>query len=109
LQERFLAQTMLCCVQYGTGGANRYKSFGHVNSSDRHVFEFERHDTDAARELRDSREIVVRSAYFKIGHLAGRRIVVGREDMHAVAQPPGGNGEHSPELTAAEDADGRTR
>ena len=47
------------------------------------------------RELADRVEIVVRGVDLDVGNLAGRRVVLGRERVDAVAEPAGGHREHA--------------
>ena len=80
------------------------------NAGGRHVLELERDDVDPrgerarARRGRRKRRRLSTSATWPVG-----RVVVGREGVDAIAQPPRGDGEHAAELAAAEDADGRPR
>ena len=60
------------------------------------------------RERAHRVEIVVRRVDLFVGDLAGRRVVVGRQRVDAIAEPAGRHGEHAPKLTAAQDADGGT-
>ena len=73
----------------------------------RHVLELERDDIDAARELADPIEIVVRRLHLDVRDLPGRRVVLGRERVHAIAEAARGHGEHAAELAAAQHADRR--
>ena len=61
------------------------------------------------RTSRIAIEVVVRRVDLDVGDLAGRRVVLGRERVDAVAEAAGGHGEHAAELAAAEHADGRRR
>ncbi len=74
----------------------------------RDVFELEGDDVDAAGERAHGVEVVVRRVDLFVGDLAGRRVVVGRQRVDAIAEPAGRHGEHAPKLTATQDADGRT-
>ncbi len=64
-------------------------------------------DTDPG-EGPDGVQVVVGGRHLDVGHLAGRRVVVGRERGHPVPHLPGGDGEHPAQLAAAEDAEGGT-
>jgi hypothetical protein len=73
----------------------------------RHVFKLEGDDIDAAREFFDRVQILVIGGSLKIGDLSGRRVGRGRKRVDAIAHLAGFDGKHAPELTAAENADGR--
>ncbi len=75
----------------------------------RHVLEFEGDDVNGLREAADRVQVVVRRVDLDVGNLSGRRVVLGRERVDAVAEAPRSHREHAPELTAAQYADGRTR
>ena len=75
----------------------------------RNVFELERHQIDAPGEIADRVQVVIGRADFAVGHLAGRRVVVGRKRVDAIAHPASGNGEHPAQLPAAQHADRRAR
>jgi hypothetical protein len=71
----------------------------------RHVLKLECYNVDAAGKLAHLIEVVVRRARFEIGDLAGRRARGGRIGVHAIAHLTGLDGEHPPELPAAEHTD----
>ena len=58
---------------------------------------------DQLRELQDRFELVMDD----VRHLPGRTIGGWIKGMHTIAHPPGSNGEHAPQLAAAEHADHR--
>ena len=71
------------------------------------VLELERHHVHAASRTRGPLDVVVRRVDLDVGDLAGRRVVLGRERVNAVAQTARRHREHAAELTAAEHANGR--
>ena len=73
----------------------------------RHVFELEGDHVHAFGEGADGVEVVVGGVDFDVGDLAGGRVVFGGERVDAVAEAPGGDGEHAAQLAAAQYADGR--
>ena len=109
-QEHLFAHPVLRGVQHGARRANRSVPLAGLRRRGRDVLELERDHVHAARELRDTRRGRRTSrCHLDVGHLPGRRVLVGRESVDAVAHAPGGDREHAPELAAAEHADGRAR
>jgi len=72
----------------------------------RHIFEFESDYIDALGKNPDLVKVVVGRLGLDVRNLPGRRIAVRRKGVHAVAHLAGLNGEHTPELAAAENTDG---
>ena len=108
-EERLLARPLLRGVQRHAGRPHRRQRFDGVDRFDRHVLELERHDVHLAGERAQRIEVLVRRRDLDVGHLAGRRVFVRRERVDAVAHAPRGDGEHAPELAAAEHAERRAR
>ena len=92
-------------MQHVAAGTHRREPLASGGGRRGDVLELERDHAHAPGELGDGVEIVIGRANLQVGDLAGRRIVVGRQHVHAVAQPPGRDGEHPPELPAAENAE----
>ena len=72
----------------------------------RHVLELEGDDVDGLREGADGVHVVVRRVDLDVGDLPGRRVVIGRERVDAVAETARRHREHAAELPAAKHADG---
>ena len=106
-QECFLAKTMLRDLQRAAVGTDDGVGLGHVGRCGGHVLELERDNVDTARELANLVEVVVWRHDLHVGNLSGRRVVLGRERVHAVAETPRRHGEHASELAAAEHANRR--
>ena len=70
------------------------------------ILKFEGDHIHASGESAGGVEIIIWRIHFLIGDLPRRAIGRGIHRMHAIPHPPCGNGKHSPELSAAEDADG---
>ena len=100
-----------CWVVWSTAPAGPHRRVlgGGLGGGGGDVLELEGDDVHPAGELADRVEVVVGGLDFEVGNLAGGRVVVGRERVHAVAHPAGGDGEHAAELAAAQHADGRRR
>ena len=107
-EERLLFESMLCDGERLAARSDRRQRFGRGRRGRRHVLELERDDVDAGGELADPVEIVVRRLHFDVGDLPGRRVVLGRERVHAIAEAPGGHREHPAKLAAAEHANRRS-
>ena len=100
---------MRCCVvcrtdPLGRTGAQLSRGLGGWR---RNIFELERYYADVAREIGNRVQIVVGSLNFQIGHLPGRRILIRRQRVDAIAHAPRRDGEHAPQLAASQHADGR--
>src|SRR5262249_8055292 len=72
----------------------------------RDIHEFEGNDLDLPSELANAVEIFVGVDELLVADLAGRRVVIRRIDQNAVTQFARRQGEHAPELSAAQHADG---
>ncbi len=57
-------------------------------------------------KLRDRIQIVVRRHHFHVRHLAGRRVLIRRQRVDAIAHAPRRDGEHAPQLPASQHANG---
>ena len=64
-------------------------------------------NSSVTAERPDSVEVVVGRGPRAVRDLARRGVEVRREDMSAVAHPPGGEGEHPAQLAATEHPDHR--
>src|SRR4051794_14146227 len=106
-QKRLLAQAVLRRVPHRSRRPNRRVLGGGVRGGGADVFELERHHAHAPREVADRLQVIVRRGHLAIGNLSRRRVDIGRERVHAVPHPPGGDREHPPELPGPEHADRR--
>src|SRR5262245_57565106 len=96
---------MLRDVQRPPARSDNRVLLGSCCGGNRHVLELERHDVDATGKLPDGVEIVVACIDLAVGDLAGRRVVLGRERVNAVAEATSGHRKHAPQLSAPENAD----
>ncbi|MFO1096419.1 MAG: hypothetical protein U0992_24400 [Planctomycetaceae bacterium] len=103
------AEPVLRRVQNFACGTDQSELRCAFRRSDGDVFELECDDSDLLREPGDGVEVVVGGADFDVGDLASRGIAVRRKSMDAVAHLAGGDGEHPPQLSAAEDPQHRSR
>src|SRR4051794_19156064 len=87
-------------------GTNGRASRGRFGGRCGNVFELEGDYRDLAGEAANSVQVFVGSRHFQIGNLACRRVFIRRKRMDAITHSSGRDGEHAPELTAAQNANG---
>ena len=107
-EEPLFADAVLRHFECGAVGAHQRFLGGRGHRRSRHILELERHHVHGPREGTHLIEVVVRRDDLDVGNLPGRRVVLGRQRVHAVAETARRHGEHASELAAAEDADGGT-
>src|SRR5690606_27080221 len=96
-------------VEHAPGGADLAVLRGPGDGLHRDVLKLKSENIHTLGERPDGSLVIVCSGDFEIAELPGRRVVSRAETVHAVAHPPGGDGEHAAELAAAHDADGAAR
>ena len=96
-------------MQRDAARADRRDRLDGVNRVDRHVLEFEGDDIHLPRERAQRIEIFVFGDDLDVRDLAGGRIRIWRERVHAVAHAPRRNREHPSKLTASQDAERSAR
>ena len=96
-EKRLLAQrgAARCAATRAVRAARRARSAAAAAVGRRNVLELEGDDVHAARERAHGVEIVVGRDDLEVGDLAGRRVVLGRERVDAVAHAPRGDREHA--------------
>jgi hypothetical protein len=108
ISEKFLLpQTLLCDVQDAARRTDFTKTRAPFDSLRGDVLELERQHIHAARKVEHRCFIVITRGHFAIRELAGRRVFIRRESVHAITHAARGDGKHAPELAAAHHADGR--
>ena len=97
---------MLGGVQNATRRPNWRATGSSGGRFSRHILKLERDYSNAAGEVSDRIQILIRRLYFEVCDLTGGRVLIGREGVYAVPHAPRRNGEHASELPAAKNADG---
>ncbi len=90
-------------------GPHRLQLFARRDGRLGHVLELVGDDIDLGGEAGQGGLVVVGAAHMAGRDVARDRMVLGRIDDAAIAQPRGGEGGHAAQLAAAQDADGRAR
>ena len=106
-EEGFFAKTVLRGMQHASVGAHGNNLRRGRGRGGGDILELECHHLHLPGEFPDALEVVVSVGELAVADLSGGRVVVRRIDEDAIAQLTGGEGEHAPELSAAEHADGR--
>ncbi len=105
-EECFFAEAMLGGVKNVSGGADGCATFGGGGGGGGNIFKLKCYDGNGGGEFGDSVEVFVGSVDFEVGDLAGWGVFVRGKSVDTVAHAAGGDGEHAPELTAAENTNG---
>ena len=104
-KERLLAQPVLADRQHRGRGEDRHAPGEPRQRLDRQVLELDRDHVDRAGEALERGGVVIGGDRRPVGDLGRRAVLLGRQDVAAIAEPGGGERGHAAELAAADHAD----
>ena len=104
-QEIAFALAVLADVENGGVGVDRSEGGEEPEGFDGKIFKFVGDDLAGFGKAMEGGRVFERCGEGEVGDGGGGTVGVGIENGDAIAHPAGGEGEHSAELTTADDAD----